>query len=186
MSMDNPSKTQKQHLQIFIAAARSTYLGSVWVGVSQKGLLAVEIQADPETFTQKLRKRFHGVVSRESHHTGQATQQIREYLRGVRSVFDLPIDWTGLSDFQKLVLQTVMDVPYGQMRTYGEIAELIGKPGAARAVGRANATNPMPLVIPCHRLIGSDGSLRGYGAPGGMTTKAWLLDLESRYQQLSN
>ena len=69
-------------------------------------------------------------------------------------------------------------IPYGGVTTYSHLASGIGRPTAVRAVGRANATNPMPLVVPCHRVIGADGSLRGYGAPGGLETKAWLLALE--------
>jgi methylated-DNA-[protein]-cysteine S-methyltransferase len=83
-----------------------------------------------------------------------------------------------MTPFQAKALQTVYAIPYGETRSYGDIAAAIGQPRAARAVGRANATNPMPLVIPCHRVIASDGSLHGYGGPGGLRTKAWLLDLE--------
>jgi methylated-DNA-[protein]-cysteine S-methyltransferase len=83
-----------------------------------------------------------------------------------------------LRPFQIQVLQIVFSIPYGGTRTYGEIAYDIGNPKAARAVGRANATNPMPLVIPCHRVIGSDGKLRGYGGGEGLATKEWLLQME--------
>ncbi|TES90066.1 MAG: MGMT family protein, partial [Anaerolineales bacterium] len=78
----------------------------------------------------------------------------------------------------KKVRQTVMGIPYGQTATYTAIAARIGRPGAARAVGRANATNPIPFVIPCHRVVGADGDLRGYGGAGGIETKKWLLKLE--------
>ena len=89
------------------------------------------------------------------------------------------MDWSALgSDFQRSALRAVAAIPYGETRTYGEIAAQIGRPQAPRAVGRANATNPMPLVIPCHRVIGTDGKLHGYGGRGGLKTKQWLLDLE--------
>ncbi len=90
------------------------------------------------------------------------------------------IDWSVLTPFQQKVLQATLAIPYGQTRTYAEIAQQVGKPRAARAVGRAEATNPMPVVIPCHRVIGSDGKLHGYGAGEGLPTKAWLLELEGR------
>jgi methylated-DNA-[protein]-cysteine S-methyltransferase len=76
------------------------------------------------------------------------------------------------------VLRITSQIPYGETRTYQEIAVQIGKQHAARAVGRVEATNPIPLIIPCHRVLGSDGTLHGYGGPGGIKLKAWLLDLE--------
>jgi methylated-DNA-[protein]-cysteine S-methyltransferase len=78
-------------------------------------------------------------------------------------------------------LRAVHAIPYGRLSTYGEIAAQIGNPKSVRAVGRANATNPIPIVIPCHRVIGSDGKLHGYGAPGGLETKAWLLRMEGSW-----
>ena len=83
-----------------------------------------------------------------------------------------------VTPFQVEALQATYNIAFGQVATYKEIAHQIGKPRAARGVGRAEATNPMPLVIPCHRVIGSDGGLHGYGGRGGLRTKAWLLRLE--------
>ncbi len=80
-----------------------------------------------------------------------------------------------LRPFQQAVLQATYEIPYGETRTYKEIAERIGRPRAARAVGRAEATNPMPLVLPCHRVIGVDGKLHGYGLGEGVKTKEWLV-----------
>jgi methylated-DNA-[protein]-cysteine S-methyltransferase len=102
-------------------------------------------------------------------------RQLIEYLEGKRRVFELPLHLEG-TDFQKRVWEAVSRVPYGQTASYGEIAHLIGKPGASRAVGAANGANPVPIVIPCHRVIGSDGSLTGYG--GGMPLKMRFLALE--------
>jgi methylated-DNA-[protein]-cysteine S-methyltransferase len=92
------------------------------------------------------------------------------------------IDWGGLNltEFQEEVLRATLAIPYGETRSYGEIAGLVGSPRAARAVGQAEARNPMPLIIPCHRVIGSDGGMVGYGGPDGVDVKAWLLALEGR------
>jgi methylated-DNA-[protein]-cysteine S-methyltransferase len=112
--------------------------------------------------------------------TGAPRTQVEEYLNGQRDTFELDIDWALCTPFQRQVLEQHLAIPYGETRTYGQLAAQIGKPLAARAVGRAGATNPIPLIIPCHRVIGADGNLRGYGAPGGIQTKAWLLELEKR------
>jgi methylated-DNA-[protein]-cysteine S-methyltransferase len=102
-------------------------------------------------------------------------RQLIEYLEGRRRVFDLPLRLEG-SGFQKEVWEAVSRIPYGQTASYGEIAHLIGKPRASRAVGAANGANPIPIVIPCHRVIGKDGSLTGYG--GGLALKSRFLALE--------
>ncbi len=108
--------------------------------------------------------------------------QLQQYLDGRRRRFSGKIDWSVVpAAFSRAALEAVLAIPYGHTRTYAQIARIIGHPGAARAVGRANATNPMPLVIPCHRVIGTDGSLRGYGGAGGLKTKAWLLKMESTH-----
>jgi methylated-DNA-[protein]-cysteine S-methyltransferase len=105
-----------------------------------------------------------------------AATQLREYLAGERSAFDLPLRATG-NAFEQLVWAELVRIPYGETASYGEIARRIGHPGAARAVGRANARNPIAIVVPCHRVIGSDGSLTGYA--GGLDLKRALLALET-------
>jgi methylated-DNA-[protein]-cysteine S-methyltransferase len=163
---------------IHIGVADPTPLGSVWVAVSEVGLVAVRIAGNQREFIEALAARLGVHLSRDESGTRQAVEQIASYLRGARKSFDLTIDWSRLSAFQIKALSAVCAVPYGETRTYNQIAAQIGMPGAARAVGRANATNPVPLVIPCHRLVGADGSLRGYGSGEGIKTKAWLLELE--------
>jgi methylated-DNA-[protein]-cysteine S-methyltransferase len=86
-----------------------------------------------------------------------------------------------MTPFQQTALQAVFTIPYGRLRTYGPIAQEIGKTGAVRAVGRSNATNPRPIIVPCHRVLGADGKLHGCSAPGGLDTKAWLLRLEGSW-----
>jgi O-6-methylguanine DNA methyltransferase len=101
-----------------------------------------------------------------------------DYLEGRRADFDLPLDLTGLTVFQRLVLLAVVGVPRGKVATYAEIARKIDRPRAARAVGQALRRNPIPIVIPCHRVLASDGGLGGYTGRGGLRTKKQLLSLE--------
>lgn len=153
-------------------------LGDLWVAVSSQGLVAIEWSQDEADFGAYLTKRFKLPSEPEFEKVAPALQQLDEYLRGARKTFNLAIDWSMLRPFQRQVLRIVFAIPYGQTRTYGDIAHEIGNPRAARAVGRANATNSMPLVIPCHRVIGSDGKLHGYGGGAGLPTKEWLLQME--------
>lgn len=108
----------------------------------------------------------------------QAIQQLEEYFSGIRKEFTLPLDWSGISTFQAAVLHACAAIPYGSVRTYGELASSVDSPKGARAVGMVMAGNPLPIIIPCHRVIGSDRKLRGYAAPSGLEAKAWLLRLE--------
>jgi methylated-DNA-[protein]-cysteine S-methyltransferase len=107
----------------------------------------------------------------------EAVEQLGEYFAGRRTVFDLELSMAG-TEFQRRVWQALTTIPYGQTRSYGEIAEQIGAPGAARAVGLANGRNPIAIVVPCHRVIGAGGGLTGYG--GGLDRKRSLLELEKR------
>ena len=165
---------------IWIGENTHTPLGNIWVGVSENGLAAVEIQADQSAFIQWVQRLGFQHVILDQDRVKDHLQQLVEYLDGKRTYFDLPIDWSVMSPFQEQALRATLAIPYGKTSTYGEIARQIGRPQSARAVGRAEATNPMPLVIPCHRVLGADGGLHGYGAPGGLETKAWLLSLEKK------
>ena len=102
--------------------------------------------------------------------------QLQQYFRGERRAFDLPLAPRG-TEFQQDVWRALQRIPYGETRSYSDIAREIGRPAAVRAVGAANGANPIPIVIPCHRVVGSNGSLTGFG--GGIETKRWLLGLES-------
>lgn len=116
-----------------------------------------------------------GAVSEESPLLREAASQLTEYLGGERREFQLPLNPKG-TDFQRLVWAALRTIPYGEARSYGEIAHQIGRPKASRAVGMANHRNPIAILIPCHRVIGSDGKLVGYG--GGLDIKEQLLKLE--------
>ena len=107
----------------------------------------------------------------------QAICQLEAFFEGELKSFDLPLVVTGTS-FRKLVWAGLMDIPYGETWSYSQLANHIGTPNACRAVGSANGVNPIPIIIPCHRVVGSDGSLTGFG--GGLKTKKFLLELESK------
>lgn len=106
---------------------------------------------------------------------GEAVKQLREYFAGGRAEFDLPLAPEGTA-FQRTVWRRLQDIPYGETISYGELAKRVGNPKASRAVGAANGRNPLPIVIPCHRVIGANGKLTGFG--GGLPTKEALLALE--------
>jgi methylated-DNA-[protein]-cysteine S-methyltransferase len=110
-----------------------------------------------------------------------AKQQLTEYFAGTRQEFDLPLS-PQASEFQSRVLDELLQIPYGETRSYLDIARAIGNPKAVRAVGGANGNNPIAIIIPCHRVIGANGSLTGFG--GGMDTKRFLLDLERSHSGL--
>ncbi len=110
-----------------------------------------------------------------------AAVQLDEYFRGDRRAFDVPLDLVG-TDFQRQVWQALRDIPYGETCSYKDIAEAIDRPKAMRAVGAANGSNPIPIIVPCHRVIGASGKLTGFG--GGLPTKAYLLDLEQGREAL--
>jgi methylated-DNA-[protein]-cysteine S-methyltransferase len=111
----------------------------------------------------------------------ETVEQLTEYFQGKRTQFELRLDVEG-TEFQKAVWNELQRIPYGETRSYGEIAKAVGKPGAARAVGMANHDNPLAVVIPCHRVVGRDGSLTGYA--GGLHLKAQLLSIERRHRTL--
>jgi methylated-DNA-[protein]-cysteine S-methyltransferase len=158
-------------IPIYIGELNGTPVGDLRLAVSDQGLIAVEWANTQPDFDSYLRPFEPDVVALYA-------DQLREYLEGKRREFTFPINWSIFRPFQKEALQRVFNIPYGETRTYLEIALEINRPRAYRAVGRANATNPMPIVIPCHRLIGTDGKLHGYGGGEGLKTKEWLLKME--------
>jgi methylated-DNA-[protein]-cysteine S-methyltransferase len=112
---------------------------------------------------------------------GDVVRQLGEYFAGERTSFDLPLRPRG-SDFELAVWHQLTLIPYGETRSYGHVAKAVGEPGGAQAVGAANGRNPLAVVVPCHRVIGADGTLVGFG--GGLPRKRFLLDLEQRADRL--
>jgi methylated-DNA-[protein]-cysteine S-methyltransferase len=165
-------------------ASLDSPLGTVWLAATSRGLARVSFGADEVEFTFELERAFGTVPRWEPDGLEPMIQQLDEYFAGDRRAFDLPIDLSRASKFQRAVLETVRQVPYGEVQSYGDIAFAVGKPLAARAVGGVMATNPVSIVIPCHRIVRSDGTYGEYAlrtlGPSGATAKHVLLTMEAR------
>jgi len=151
-------------------------VGKLLVATSERGLCRISFDPEPERELDWLSRAFGARVLRSAGPIDPVRRELDEYFEGGRREFDLPVDLTPLPDFQRDVLVELIRVPYGHVDTYGGLARRIGKPRAARAVGGALNRNPIPIVVPCHRIVGASGSLTGYG--GGLERKQALLGLE--------
>ena len=151
--------------------------GPLFCVVGEDGAV-VRIEFENGREAQKLTRKLadEGIrIVEDSERTAEVRRQLEEYFAGERQTFDLPLSPKGTA-FERSVWSELSRIPYGATRSYAEIARAIGRPGAARAVGRANGANPIPIVVPCHRVIGADGSLTGFG--GGLEVKSRLLEIE--------
>lgn len=166
-------------------------VGEIRLVADEGAIIALELSGAPDShrFLQKgeltyeqagERWRADGAVCQETAVIAQAYRQLEEYFAGKRQYFSVPLAAKG-TPFQERVWKALQTIPYGETRTYGQIAAQIGQPGASRAVGMANHRNPVAIMIPCHRVIGADGALTGYG--GGLERKAFLLQLEQSHRQ---
>lgn len=147
---------------------------NIFVFQTKIGLVAIEDNGTEITDVNVISEN-HSIEVNETSLLKNAALQLNEYLEGKRNSFDLPLNPNG-TEFQKKVWAALCDIPYGETRSYKQIAEYIGNPKACRAVGMANNKNPIMIFIPCHRVVGSDGSLTGYA--GGLDMKEKLLSLE--------
>ncbi|MEZ0243733.1 MAG: methylated-DNA--[protein]-cysteine S-methyltransferase [Sphingomonas sp.] len=149
-------------------------VGELTLVASDKGLTAILWECDRGSDRVKL-----GATREDAGHPvlGAAARQIGEYFAGKRVAFDLPLDFRG-TDFQKSVWGALLTIPFGETRSYAEIARQVGRPTAFRAVGAANGKNPISIIAPCHRVIGTNGTLTGFA--GGLEAKALLLRIEGR------
>ncbi len=151
-----------------------------WMGLvgNEKGVKRIFL---PGPKKEELRRRILAEFP-EAHEgaafLGQARKELMEYFSGRRVRLDFPLELSGATAFQKEAYRIMGTIPFGEVRTYRWLAQKIGNPKALRAVGGANARNRWPLAIPCHRVVGSDGRLTGFSAPGGLALKARLLELE--------
>ncbi|MBI4512717.1 MAG: methylated-DNA--[protein]-cysteine S-methyltransferase [Gemmatimonadetes bacterium] len=154
--------------------------GIMYLAATDDGLARVSWQQPgPDAFVHELEARFPGrLIVRDPDALAEAERQLREYFAGQRSSFDLPVDLSALSDFDQRVLAAARRIGFGEVVPYAELAKRIARPKAVRAVGNALGRNPVAIVVPCHRVIRSDGSLGGYG--GGVEYKKRLLAIEGR------
>jgi methylated-DNA-[protein]-cysteine S-methyltransferase len=153
-----------------------TPVGTLLIAVTDHGLCEIHYDADPEAEAERLARLFGVRVLRSPQPTDEARRQLDEYFAGERREFDLAVDLRPAREFGRAVLEELAQVPYGELTTYGALAAKAGRPRAARAVGTVMNRNPVPIVLPCHRVVGSTGSLVGYG--GGLDRKRALLELE--------
>ena len=151
-------------------------LGDLFVGVSDRGLCVISYSPDPDRVVEQLAGGFGSRILRSPRPVDPATRQLHEYFSGNRHQFELEVDLRLAKDFGRTVLRELAQVPFGEVTTYGTLAARAGKPKAARAVGTIMNRNPIPIVLPCHRVVGANGSLVGYA--GGLERKQALLRLE--------
>ena len=146
-------------------------VGPITLHASPDALTGLDIDTGLDASDNAADPGVHPVLS-------LAAAQLDEYFAGVRTQFDLPIELRG-TEFQLEVWQALETIPYGETLSYGELADRVGRPGAARAVGGAVGANPLPIVIPCHRVMGANGAITGYSGGDGVSTKRRLLELEN-------
>jgi methylated-DNA-[protein]-cysteine S-methyltransferase len=151
-------------------------IGPLFVAASNQGLAAISFDAQPEAHLERLAEVAGPRVLRSPKTVDSTRRELDEYFEGRRRAFDLTLDLRGLPVFTLSVLRELAHVPYGQTTTYGALAAKVGHPRAARAVGTVMNRNRIPIVLPCHRVVGANGSLVGYG--GGLDRKTALLELE--------
>jgi methylated-DNA-[protein]-cysteine S-methyltransferase len=153
-----------------------TPIGALLVAVSDLGVARVSFDPEPDREVESLARTFGVRVLRSSRAVDRSRRQLTEYFEGERTAFDLPVDLRVEAPFRRSVMAELARVPYGNVTTYGALAARAGRPRAARAVGTIMNRNPVPIVLPCHRVVGSTGKLVGYG--GGLGRKEALLRLE--------
>ena len=153
-----------------------TPVGTLLVAASGRGLCRISFDPEPEREAERLARAFGARVLRASRPLDDVRRQLDEYFDEKRTDFELAVDLSPAADFTRQVLTRLAKVPHGQLTTYGALAKAAGRPRAARAVGTVMNRNPIPIVLPCHRVVGANGDLVGYG--GGLDRKRLLLSLE--------
>ena len=151
-------------------------VGELLVAATPRGVCRISYDSDPDAQAESLARAYGVRVLRAPRAVDDVKRELDEYFDGKRAEFDLALDLTGAADFTRDVLGELSRVPFGEVTTYGHLAAQVGRPRAARAVGTVMNRNPIPIVLPCHRVVGSTGSLVGYA--GGLDRKEQLLRLE--------
>jgi methylated-DNA-[protein]-cysteine S-methyltransferase len=164
--------------KVYYASLDGRFLRKVFVASTEKGVCMVDFLTSEKTFLKRLKGQLPGKIIRDDRKNKEVLSQLKKYLEGKLRRFDCPLDFGG-TPFEKKVWSELAKIPYGQTRSYKEIAKAIGHPKAFRAVGNANGKNPLPLIIPCHRVIESNGGLGGFGH--GIKVKKQLLDFEKSH-----
>ncbi|MFV0136638.1 methylated-DNA--[protein]-cysteine S-methyltransferase [Streptomyces sp. HMX87] len=171
-----------QYEQRVVWALTDTRIGPLLLAATREGLVNVVFHAKGPVRDRALERLASRLGAEPVEESGspllaEAIRQVEAYLAGDRVAFDLPLDWSLISGFNREVLRALASgVPYGSVVAYGDLAHRLGQPGAAQAVGMAMGANPLPVVVPCHRVVESDGGIGGFG--GGLDTKRQLLALE--------
>jgi O-6-methylguanine DNA methyltransferase len=155
-----------------------TPIGPVYFAANDKGLIDVDFAIPEKQFISRIEKQFGIPPTHAPEKLAEISAQLSDYLTNKRTQLSLPFDISSLTPFQQQVLHAALQIPRGQVTTYTDIARKIGNPKAVRAVGQALGRNPVPIVIPCHRVIAANGKLGGYSGGGGLATKRKLLVLE--------
>ncbi|BCA80004.1 methylated-DNA--[protein]-cysteine S-methyltransferase [Desulfuromonas sp. AOP6] len=168
------------HSEGLVFTLLKTLVGTIGLVGNDDRLVEIVFQADPAMMKERILRKYPQAREQENALLQRAAGQLQDYFDGHRRQFELTLDFSRLPAFTRKVLTTLSRVDYGRTLTYGELATLAGSPRAARAVGRAMATNPFPIVVPCHRVVGGGGKLTGYSGGKGLATKQWLLDLEKQ------
>ena len=153
-----------------------TPVGTLLVAASDRGVCRISYDAEPDRVLEELARGFGVRVLRSPSPVDNVRRQLDEYFAEKRTKFDVAVDLRTSADFSRRVLERLGNVPHGHVTTYGALAKAVGRPRAARAVGTVMNRNPIPIVLPCHRVVGSNGSLVGYA--GGLDRKRLLLSLE--------
>lgn len=152
-------------------------LGPLWIAVGPKGVLAIHYGAEPDAGElARIVRRYGPGVLPDARRADAVARELDQYFAGKRRSFDVPVDLTPLTDFQRRILRATAQVDFGEVSTYAKVARKAGNDKASRAAGQALGGNPIPIVVPCHRILASDGSLGGYA--GGLEAKRRLLQLE--------
>lgn len=175
------SASKKEQKTIINIIRITTPLGPMFGCATEKGLCLLEFTNRKmlETEFKDLTKRLNAVIlPGKNKHLDQMQNELEQYFQGKRKEFTIPLHTPG-TDFQNKVWQTLQKIPYGTTTSYQQLAEKLNNPKAVRAVGTANGLNKIAIIIPCHRVFGKDGALRGYG--GGLERKKWLLDFEQKH-----
>jgi len=160
--------------QVYYAGIASP-IGTIWAAATEEGLLQVNLSRSEENFMESVKRRIDAEFIHDTARFEELGSLLKAYFNGERVAFDLRFDLRG-TEFQRAVWRAMRRIPYGRLSSYGRLAAAIGRPRAARAVGNAVGANPLGIIIPCHRVIRSDGSLGGFG--GGLNLKCYLLGIE--------